>query len=121
MLHDGNTTPSRAERAIRHAISISWQQEDKAFLQNIFAVVPCKKPTNGQFLATLFEALQRGDLIESKDIASVLLYDSETVNNVCAAIMSGEIPDTTALSDVEMRVIISRLAGVILGLTLKAS
>lgn len=52
-----HTTPSRVERAIRHAISVAWLYGDINTIDNIFAncVKPDKGvPTNSVFLFRLF-------------------------------------------------------------------
>lgn len=50
------TTPSRAERGIRHAIETGWMRADFGFLNELFGhslpVDKCK-PTNSEFIATL--------------------------------------------------------------------
>lgn len=53
-MHD--TTASRAERAIRHAIEITWSRGEADVLMKYFGntVSPAKgKPTNGEFIARL--------------------------------------------------------------------
>lgn len=51
-----NTTSSRVERAIRHAIEIAWCAMDNIEFDEIF-VNSINKPTNCQFLATVNEYL----------------------------------------------------------------
>ena len=49
-----NTTASRVERAIRHAIEVAWERGDIDTMQRYFGntVSPCKgKPTNSEFIA----------------------------------------------------------------------
>lgn len=51
------TTPSRVERAIRHAISTAWNVGDVDTINRIFrnSVNPLKGvPTNGQFLSRIY-------------------------------------------------------------------
>lgn len=54
------TTPSRVERAIRHAIEISCSRDDMETFQKIFGYTIDAnrgKPTNSEFIATLTEQL----------------------------------------------------------------
>ena len=56
-----NTTSSRVERAIRHAIEISWERGDKDVLRKYFKnAVDAKrgKPTNSEFIATIADKLK---------------------------------------------------------------
>lgn len=50
------TTPSRAERAIRHAIELAWKRGDSEALNKYFG---CKvgRPTNSEFIATISDLL----------------------------------------------------------------
>ena len=51
-----NTTPSRVERAIRHAIEVAWGRGDQKIVENIFGytVNALKgKPTNSEFIAMI--------------------------------------------------------------------
>lgn len=53
-----NTTPSRVERAIRHAIQVGWSRCDMAFVYEIFqnTVSPDRGvPTNSEFIALVAE------------------------------------------------------------------
>lgn len=50
------TTPSRVERAIRHAIEVAWDRGDVEEIQNIFGYTVSSikgKPTNSEFIAML--------------------------------------------------------------------
>lgn len=63
--HD--TTPSRVERAIRHAIKTAFDKGDTDVLQDIFSYTISSsrgKPTNSEFIATVVEELR---MEESKD------------------------------------------------------
>lgn len=56
-----NTTPSRVERAIRHAIEVAWDRVDddihyKYFGNTVSAITG--KPTNGEFVAMLADRLR---------------------------------------------------------------
>ena len=54
------TTPSRVERAIRHAIEVAWDRGNLDTLQNIFGytVSTAKgKPTNSEFIAMISDRL----------------------------------------------------------------
>ena len=49
-----NTTPSRAERAIRHAIECGWDRGDLEVMQHYFGntiSISKGKPTNSEFIA----------------------------------------------------------------------
>lgn len=53
-----NTTASRVERAIRHAVEVAWNRGDIDVLQHYFSntVSPNKgKPTNSEFIALIAE------------------------------------------------------------------
>ena len=55
------TTPSRVERAIRHAIEVAWDRGDLETLQHYFGytVNSAKgKPTNSEFIALIADRLQ---------------------------------------------------------------
>ena len=54
------TTPSRVERAIRHAIEVSWTRGDYDLMDEIFGNsvdFDRAKPTNSEFLATLADKI----------------------------------------------------------------
>lgn len=55
------TTPSRVERAIRHAIEVAWGRGEQAAVENIFGytVSAAKgKPTNSEFIAMIADKLR---------------------------------------------------------------
>ena len=55
-----NTTPSRVERAIRHAIEVSWNRGDYDLMEEIFGHsvdFDRAKPTNSEFLATVADKI----------------------------------------------------------------
>jgi two-component system response regulator (stage 0 sporulation protein A) len=55
------TTPSRVERAIRHAIEVTFERSDKKTLNHFFGnilVGKKNKPTNSQFIAVVSERLK---------------------------------------------------------------
>lgn len=55
------TTPSRVERAIRHAIEVSWIRGDLSLMEDLFGFsVSCDKakPTNSEFLSTIADRLK---------------------------------------------------------------
>ncbi|MDR1668597.1 MAG: sporulation transcription factor Spo0A [Oscillospiraceae bacterium] len=55
------TTPSRVERAIRHAIEVAWDRGDLETLQSIFGYTVSNakgKPTNSEFIAMIADRLQ---------------------------------------------------------------
>ena len=56
-----NTTPSRVERAIRHAIEVAWGRGDQKIVENIFGytISAAKgKPTNSEFIAMIADKLR---------------------------------------------------------------
>ena len=55
------TTPSRVERAIRHAIEVAWDRGDLETLQKYFGYTVSNtkgKPTNSEFIALIADKLQ---------------------------------------------------------------
>lgn len=60
------TTPSRVERAIRHAIEVAWDRGDLETLQKYFGYTVSNakgKPTNSEFIAMIADRL----LLERKN------------------------------------------------------
>ncbi len=56
-----NTTSSRVERAIRHAIEVSWSRGDYDLMEEVFGHsvdYDRAKPTNSEFIATLADKLR---------------------------------------------------------------
>ena len=56
-----NTTPSRVERAIRHAIEVAWGRGEQEVVENIFGytISAAKgKPTNSEFIAMIADKLR---------------------------------------------------------------
>ncbi len=56
-----NTTPSRVERAIRHAIEVAWGRGQSETVENIFGytISAAKgKPTNSEFIAMISDKLR---------------------------------------------------------------
>ena len=56
-----STTPSRVERAIRHAIEVAWDRGDLETLQCFFGYTVSNtkgKPTNSEFIALIADRLQ---------------------------------------------------------------
>ncbi len=56
-----NTTPSRVERAIRHAIEVAWGRGQQEAVENIFGytISAAKgKPTNSEFIAMIADKLR---------------------------------------------------------------
>ena len=56
-----HTTPSRVERAIRHAIEVAWGRGEQAVVESIFGytVSAAKgKPTNSEFIAMIADKLR---------------------------------------------------------------
>ena len=65
------TTPSRVERAIRHAIEVAWDRGDLETLQKYFGYTVSNakgKPTNSEFIAMIADRL----LLEKKNGAGML-------------------------------------------------
>ena len=55
-----STTPSRVERAIRHAIEVAWDRGDIETLQKFFGYTVSNikgKPTNSEFIAMIADCL----------------------------------------------------------------
>lgn len=66
-----STTPSRVERAIRHAIEVAWDRGDLETLQRFFGYTVSNtkgKPTNSEFIALIADKLQ----LQLKDMQSVI-------------------------------------------------
>ncbi len=58
---DFNTTPSRVERAIRHAIEVAWDRGDTEVLNSFFGYTIANskgKPTNSEFIAMIADKLR---------------------------------------------------------------
>ncbi len=58
---DFNTTVSRVERAIRHAIEVSWTRGNWDLMQDIFGYsvdIDKAKPTNSEFIVTVADKLR---------------------------------------------------------------
>lgn len=56
-----NTTPSRVERAIRHAIEVAWSRGNIDSIRNLFGYtinVSKAKPTNSEFIAMVADKLR---------------------------------------------------------------
>ena len=56
-----NTTVSRVERAIRHAIEVSWNRGSWDLMENIFGHsidIDKAKPTNSEFIVTIADKLK---------------------------------------------------------------
>ena len=68
-----STTPSRVERAIRHAIEVAWDRGDLETLQSYFGYTVSNskgKPTNSEFIALIADRLQL-QLREQENMAAV--------------------------------------------------
>ncbi|MCD7858830.1 MAG: sporulation transcription factor Spo0A [Firmicutes bacterium] len=66
------TTPSRVERAIRHAIEVAWDRGDLDTLQRFFGYTVSNtkgKPTNSEFIALIADRLQLQ--LKSADAAQI--------------------------------------------------
>lgn len=54
------TSPSKVERAIRHAIEVAWSRGKIENINNVFGIKiysPNEKPTNGEFIALIADKL----------------------------------------------------------------
>jgi two-component system response regulator (stage 0 sporulation protein A) len=57
------TTPSRVERAIRHAIEVAWDRGNMDFIQRVFGHTISQekgKPTNSEFIAMVADRMRLG-------------------------------------------------------------
>ena len=62
-----NTTPSRVERAIRHAIEVAWGRGEQGTVESIFGYTVSAqkgKPTNSEFIAMLADKISLGFKLE---------------------------------------------------------
>ncbi len=67
-----STTPSRVERAIRHAIEVAWDRGDLDTLQRFFGYTVSNtkgKPTNSEFIALIADKLQLQ--LKTSDVAQL--------------------------------------------------
>jgi len=58
-----NTTPSRVERAIRHAIEVAWNRGQVDTIDSLFGCtvnLGKGKPTNSEFIAMIADKLRLG-------------------------------------------------------------
>lgn len=58
-----NTTPSRVERSIRHAIEVAYSRGNLEYLNEVFGFVPSRdkgKPTNSEFIAQIVNQIRLG-------------------------------------------------------------
>lgn len=61
LAHKFNTTVSRVERAIRHAIEVSWNRGNLDFMEELFGYsvdIDKAKPTNSEFMVTIADKLR---------------------------------------------------------------
>ena len=59
-----NTTPSKVERAIRHAIDVAWNRGKVENINQLFGYVVYDendKPTNGEFIALIADKLNMSE------------------------------------------------------------
>jgi two-component system response regulator (stage 0 sporulation protein A) len=64
--HKYDTTPSRVERAIRHAIELAWDRGNVEMMNKFFGYtinVERGKPTNSEFIAMIADKLRIGTKI----------------------------------------------------------
>jgi len=64
-----DTTPSRVERAIRHAIEVAWDRGDIEVLQKFFGYTVSNvkgKPTNSEFIAMIADCLSLKQKVAEK-------------------------------------------------------
>ena len=84
-----NTTPSRVERAIRHAIEVVWDRGDLDTLQRFFGYTVSNtkgKPTNSECIALIADKLQLqlksaevGNFCLPRNRSSVLSFQRSTL------------------------------------------
>lgn len=68
-----NTTASRVERAIRHAIEIAWDRGDIETLNSFFRYtvnVEKGKPTNSEFIALITDKISLKLKAQNRNIAN---------------------------------------------------
>lgn len=53
-----DTTPSRVERAIRHAVEVMCARKNTKLLKEIFGYVPEKRPANSEVIATIADYIR---------------------------------------------------------------
>ena len=61
VINDIEVTPSRVERAIRHAIEVAWGRGEPGMVENIFGYTVSAskgKPTNSEFIAMIADKLR---------------------------------------------------------------
>ena len=61
LAHKYKTTPSRVERAIRHAIEVAWGRGQQDVVESIFGYTVSAskgKPTNSEFIAMIADKLR---------------------------------------------------------------
>ena len=61
-----NTTPSRVERAIRHAIELAWDRGNVEMMNKFFGYtvnMDRGKPTNSEFIAMVADRLRIGEKV----------------------------------------------------------
>ena len=71
-----NTTPSRVERAIRHAIEVAWGRGDPKVTESIFGYTVSAdkgKPTNSEFIAMIADKLSSA--LKSEEIKTSIFID----------------------------------------------
>ena len=76
-----NTTPSRVERAMRHAIETAWLRGNVDIIENIFSYSYSSekgKPTNGEFIANIADHLA----VKFRDEQRKIIEKIENTNNV---------------------------------------
>lgn len=83
-----DTTPSRVERAIRHAIEVSWrrmEEKNNKELQEKYGFIysPYGKPTNSEFIATVVDYLGHEEAEEAKKTAVTLSKGKSTALEQC--------------------------------------
>ena len=89
-----NTTSSRVERAIRHAIEISWIRGDLKIMEDIFGNsidFERSKPTNSEFFTTIADRLK----LHQKEL---VLNANDTSNILNAVQILRDITDTIGSS-----------------------
>lgn len=82
-----NTTVSRVERAIRHAIEVSWNRGNWDFMEEIFGHsvdIDKAKPTNSEFIVTVADKLRLEFMkVRSWDTSKIDVSLLKTVEKAC--------------------------------------
>lgn len=87
-----STSPTKAERAMRHAIEAAWNRGRTDCINSIFGIrsyVSCEKPTNSEFIALVADKL----ILDFKRMSL-----SQTDNEKVSVMVDGKVTPVTVLS-----------------------